>query len=161
MKFLVLLFAFSLSTSILAQESNPKKVVDDFFVAFHAKDTLTLKQLCHPEIVMRTIANTKEGNKLKDEKFDEFLNSIATIPANMKIFEKLTDYQVSRSITIPILSSDKKNIIGVLQALNTESKIVAGDVFAGLVVVDEMSAELEKMIDCFASQITRQLYSFR
>ena len=94
MKFLVLVFAFSLSTSILAQESNPKKVVDDFFVAFHAKDTLTLKQLCHPEIVMRTIANTKEGNKLKDEKFDEFLNSIATIPANMKIFEKLIDYKV-------------------------------------------------------------------
>ena len=94
MKFLVLLFAFSLSTSILAQESNPKKVVDDFFTAFHAKDTLTLKQLCHPEIVMRTIANTKEGNKLNDEKFDEFLNSIATIPANMKIFEKLIDYKV-------------------------------------------------------------------
>ena len=94
MKFLVLVFAFSLSTSILAQESNPKKVVDDFFIAFHAKDTLTLKQLCHPEIVMRTIANTKEGNKLKDEKFDEFLNSIATIPANMKIFEKLIDYKV-------------------------------------------------------------------
>lgn len=94
MKFLVLVFAFSLSTSILAQESNPKKVVDDFFVAFHAKDILTLKQLCHPEIVMRTIANTKEGNKLKDEKFDEFLNSIATIPANMKIFEKLIDYKV-------------------------------------------------------------------
>ena len=94
MKFLVLVFAFILPTSILAQESNPKKVVDDFFVAFHAKDTLTLKQLCHPEIVMRTIANTKEGNKLKDEKFDEFLNSIATIPANMKIFEKLIDYKV-------------------------------------------------------------------
>ena len=94
MKFLVLVFAFSLSTSILAQESNPKKVVDDFFIAFHAKDTLTLKQLCHPEIVMRTITNTKEGNKLKDEKFQDFLNSIATIPANLKIFEKLIDYKV-------------------------------------------------------------------
>lgn len=94
MKFLVLVFAFSLSTSILAQESNPKKVVDDFFTAFHAKDTLTLKQLCHSEIVMRTIANTKEGNKLKDEKFQDFLNSIATIPANLKIFEKLIDYKV-------------------------------------------------------------------
>jgi hypothetical protein len=94
MKFLVLVFTFSLSTSILAQESNPKKVVDDFFIAFHAKDTLTLKQLCHPEIVMRTIANTKEGNKLRDEKFEDFLNSIATIPANLKIFEKLIDYKV-------------------------------------------------------------------
>lgn len=94
MKPLFLLILFSLSSSIFAQDSNPKKVVDDFFTAFHAKDTVALRELCHPEIVMRTVANTKEGYKLKDEKFDEFLNSIATIPANMKIFEKLIDYKV-------------------------------------------------------------------
>ena len=94
MKFLIFLALFSLSSSIFAQDSNPKKVVDDFFTAFHAKDTIALKQLCHPDIVMRTIANTKEGNKLKYEKFDEFLNSIATIPANLNIFENLLDYKV-------------------------------------------------------------------
>ena len=94
MKPLFFLILFSLSCSIFAQDSNPKKVVDDFFTAFHAKDTVALRELCHSEIVMRTVANTKEGNKLKDEKFDEFLNSIATIPANMKIFEKLIDYKV-------------------------------------------------------------------
>ncbi|MCK6608687.1 MAG: nuclear transport factor 2 family protein [Flavobacterium sp.] len=94
MKPLFLLILFSLSSSIFAQDSNPKKVVDDFFTAFHAKDTVALRELCHPEIVMRTVANTKEGYKLKDEKFDEFLNSIATIPANLKIFEKLLDYKV-------------------------------------------------------------------
>lgn len=94
MKPLFLLILFSLSSSIFAQDSNPKKVVDDFFTAFHAKDTVALRELCHPEIVMRTVANTKEGYKLKDEKFDEFLNSIATIPANLKVFEKLIDYKV-------------------------------------------------------------------
>lgn len=94
MKPLFLLILFSLSSSIFAQDSNPKKVVDDFFTAFHVKDTVALRELCHPEIVMRTVANTKEGYKLKDEKFDEFLNSIATIPANLKIFEKLLDYKV-------------------------------------------------------------------
>lgn len=94
MKPLFFLILFSLSSSIFAQDSNPKKVVDDFFTAFHAKDTVALRELCHPEIVMRTVANTKEGYKLKDEKFDEFLNSIATIPANLKIFEKLLDYKV-------------------------------------------------------------------
>ena len=83
-----------LSNSILAQEISPKKIIDDFFIAFHAKDTATLKQLCHPDIVLRTIANTKEGNKLKDEKLDEFLNSIATIPSNLKFLEKLIDYKV-------------------------------------------------------------------
>jgi len=94
MKPLFLLILFSLSSFIFAQDSNPKKVVDDFFTAFHAKDTVALRELCHPEIVMRTVANTKEGYKLKDEKFDEFLNSIATIPANLKVFEKLIDYKV-------------------------------------------------------------------
>lgn len=94
MKSLFFLILFSLSSSIFAQDSNPKKVVDDFFIAFHAKDTVALRELCHPEIVLRTVANTKEGNKLKDDKFDEFLNSIATIPANLKIFEKLLDYKV-------------------------------------------------------------------
>lgn len=94
MKPLFFLILFGLSSSIFAQDSNPKKVVDDFFAAFHAKDTITLKELCHSEIVMRTVANTKEGYKLKDEKFDDFLKSIATIPANLKIFEKLIDYKV-------------------------------------------------------------------
>lgn len=94
MKPLIFLAFFSLSSSIFAQNSNPKKVVDDFFTAFNAKDTLTLKQLCYPNIIMRTIANTKEGNKLREEKFDLFLNSIASIPNNMIIFEKLLDYKV-------------------------------------------------------------------
>ncbi len=94
MKQLFLVFLFSISSSIFSQENSPKKVVDDFFTAFHAKDTSALKQLCHPDIVMRTIANTKEGNKLKDEKFDEFLNSIATIPTNLKFLEKLLDYKI-------------------------------------------------------------------
>ena len=94
MKQLFFVFLFSVSSSIFSQEYSPKKVVDDFFAAFHAKDTSALKQLCHPEIVLRTIANTKEGNKLKDEKFDEFLNSIATIPTNLKFIEKLLDYKI-------------------------------------------------------------------
>ena len=94
MKKVILFILLGLSNLLFAQESSPKKVVDDFFSAFHTKDTVALKQLCHPEIVMRTIANTKEGYKLKGEKLDDFLNSIATIPANLKVFEKLIDYKV-------------------------------------------------------------------
>ncbi|WP_445719405.1 nuclear transport factor 2 family protein [Flavobacterium sp.] len=91
--FLIVLLSFCINT-LFSQQQEVKNTVDDFFAAFHAKDTVALRELCHPEIVLRTVANTKEGNKLKDEKFDEFLNSIATIPANLKIFEKLIDYKV-------------------------------------------------------------------
>lgn len=83
-----------ISNFIFAQDATPKEVVDDFFKAFHAKDTIALNELCHAEIVLRTIANTKEGYKLEAENFDDFLKSIATIPANLKIVEKLIDYKV-------------------------------------------------------------------
>ena len=94
MKKLLFFLLFFSTLTIMAQESSPKAIIDDFFMAFHAKDTLTLKQLCHPEIVLRTIANTKEGNKLENQKFDDFLVSIASIPANLKILEKLIEYKV-------------------------------------------------------------------
>lgn len=92
-KFLIITIVL-LSNFIFAQDITPKQVVDDFFKAFHAKDTIALNELCHSEIVLRTVDNTKEGYKLEAENFNDFLNSIATIPANLKIFEKLIDYKV-------------------------------------------------------------------
>lgn len=94
MKSIIFFIVFSFSGVLIAQETSPKQIVDDFFIAFHAKDTLSLKQICHPDIKMRTIANTKDGNKLVEEDFNEFLKSIASIPSSMIFFEKLMDYKV-------------------------------------------------------------------
>jgi hypothetical protein len=92
-KKLIFIFVFTLNI-VSAQNSSPKQLVEQFFEAFHAKDTLALKQICHSDIVLRTIANTKEGNKLELESFDDFLKSIATIPSNLKVVEKIIDYKV-------------------------------------------------------------------
>ena len=94
MKKILIIAIVLVSNLIFAQEKTPKVIVEDFFIAFHTKDTVALRELCHPEIVLRTVANTKEGYKLEAENFDDFLKSIATIPANLKIFEKLIDYKV-------------------------------------------------------------------
>ena len=94
MKKLLIIITVLVSNLIFAQEKTPKVIVEDFFIAFHTKDTVALRELCHPEIVLRTVANTKEGYKLEAENFDDFLKSIATIPANLKIVEKLIDYKV-------------------------------------------------------------------
>ena len=93
MKKIIFILVFSFNAAS-AQNSSPKQIIDDFFTAFHAKDTLTLKQICHSDIVLRTIANTKEGNKLELESFDDFLKAIATIPSNLKVVEKIIDYKV-------------------------------------------------------------------
>jgi hypothetical protein len=94
MKKLLIIALFLGSNIIFAQDKTPKTIVEDFFIAFHAKDTIALNELCYSEIVLRTIVNTKEGNQLKTENFADFLQSIATIPTNLKIFEKINDYKV-------------------------------------------------------------------
>jgi hypothetical protein len=92
MKNLLIIILFFIYFPLNAQDLHPKKVVEDFFIAFHAKDTITLKEWCHPEIIMQTIANTKEGNKLENNLYSDFLKSIASIPTNMKFEERILNY---------------------------------------------------------------------
>jgi hypothetical protein len=94
MKNLLIIILFFIYFPLNAQDLHPKKVVEDFFIAFHAKDTISLKELCHPDIKLQTIANTKEGNKLEANEFSGFLKSIASIPTNMKFEERILNYNV-------------------------------------------------------------------
>ncbi len=79
---------------ITAQEISPKKVIEDFFVAFHKKDTVALRAASHKDVALQTIANTKEGNKLITQKYSELLKSIVAIPKEMKFEEKLLDFNI-------------------------------------------------------------------
>jgi hypothetical protein len=94
MKNLIYTLLFFIYLPINAQDLLPKKIIEDFFVAFHAKDTITLRELCHPEIIMQTIANTKEGNKIETNEFSAFLKSIASIPVNMKFEERILNKNI-------------------------------------------------------------------
>ena len=94
MKNLLIIILFLIYFPLNAQDLDPKKVIEDFFIAFHAKDTITLKEWCHPEIIMQTIANSKEGNKIDTNEFSAFLKSIASIPVNMKFEERVLNYNV-------------------------------------------------------------------
>lgn len=88
---LVSLFAISSSFS---QENEVRKCIDDFFIAFHLKDTTQLKKMCHEEIIMCTVSTKNKGTKLKNDSFDVFLKSIASIPSNVIFLEKLLDYKI-------------------------------------------------------------------
>ncbi|MDD3465627.1 MAG: HAMP domain-containing sensor histidine kinase [Campylobacterales bacterium] len=70
----------------------------------------------------------------------------AEIKAN-SVFERITGYQVTRSIAIPILGADNKTIIGVLQGLNTKEKIAIYDVFMGTCLARSLSKELQTYIE--------------
>lgn len=97
--FLILLvFVFSKSFS---QNKEIKKTISDFFVAFHAKDTVSLKAISHKWIVMQTIGKDKEGVAMVViERYDDFIKSISAIPNEMKFEEKLLDFQIQSDGTL-------------------------------------------------------------
>lgn len=82
------------SSLVLSQNSEPKQIVDEFFIGFHAKDSIVLQKVCHTNMSLQTVINAKENSRLKTEKASEFFKSIASIPDNIKVLEKITDYEV-------------------------------------------------------------------
>ena len=54
MQKVVVFLAVLFSNLILSQTNveEPKKVVDDFFVAFHAKDSVALQKVCHVDMAL-------------------------------------------------------------------------------------------------------------
>ncbi|MFD1096403.1 nuclear transport factor 2 family protein [Salegentibacter chungangensis] len=99
MKKLFTLFIILAATATYAQsseeEKSAKKLVDDFFVALHAQDTLALRNLADPGIKLQSIFTNKEGEtKLITETYGKFLESLAKIPDTISFKEELHDYEI-------------------------------------------------------------------
>lgn len=94
-KLLLVIVLLNVGYFTKAQE-NPKQVVEVFFEAFHQQDTITLKKLCHNDLILQTVTNAKEGSRLKTESKEVFLKSISSIPSHIKFLEKITDYQIKQ-----------------------------------------------------------------
>lgn len=94
MRKIYLVFAILFSSNFYAQENTPKQVVEEFFNAFHAKDTTKMRAVLHKEVVFQTVINTSKIQKLETENVSDFMLSIASIPENMKFEEKILEYEV-------------------------------------------------------------------
>lgn len=90
-----LFFVFFLVANVIqAQDVEPKNVIENFFNGFHKKDTLALRATTHKDIVMQSVATTKEGNKVTTESFSNFLKSMKSLPENLVFEERILDYKV-------------------------------------------------------------------
>lgn len=88
--FLFVLFSFSGQ----AQKEAVQKTIETFFEGFHAKDTVKIKSTCSEKLMLQSIKENAKGNKLTDEKVNEFYKSIATIPAEMKFEERILSFNI-------------------------------------------------------------------
>lgn len=79
-----------------AEEAEAKKVVTNFFEAFHKQDSVALRNLAHSSIKMQSIGANKEGKtELATMAYGNFLRSIASIPPTTKFEEKLHSFDVT------------------------------------------------------------------
>lgn len=94
MKKTVIAIILFLGISCHAQKQEVQKTIEDFFVAFHAKDTVKLKSICSDNIILQSIQENANGGKISDESASEFYKSIAAIPANLNFQEKILSYSI-------------------------------------------------------------------
>jgi hypothetical protein len=94
MKKLLLLIIFLAVQNATAQEAEVKKAIQVFFEGLHSSDTLKIKSVCRDDTVLQSINETANGARLETEDIAEFYKSIASIPADVKIEERLLDYKI-------------------------------------------------------------------
>jgi hypothetical protein len=76
-------------------ESEIKKSINNFFEAMYARDTTTLKNLCHLTKELQTMALSPKGDyQLRPETMEKFITSIGSIPKDLKLEERLTEIKI-------------------------------------------------------------------
>ena len=94
MRHLLILLFFGFSLSISAQEKEIKQSISVFFEGLQSADTLKIQSVCHKEMKLQSIMEKNTIGNLSFETNEEFYKSIASIPKNLKIEERILSYKI-------------------------------------------------------------------
>ena len=94
MRHLFILLFFGFSISISAQEKEIKQSISVFFDGLQTADTLKIQSVCHKEMKLQSIMEKNAVGTLSFETNGEFYKSIAGIPKNLKIEERILSYKI-------------------------------------------------------------------
>ena len=94
MKKLFLIATACIVQHIAAQEAEIKKSIQTFFDGLHTGDTLKMQTVCREDMLLQSVTETPAGNRFVTEGLPDFYKSIASIPAGMKLEERLLDYKI-------------------------------------------------------------------
>ena len=85
----VLFFAIKIN----AQNSNIKKSIDTFFEGLDTRDTLKIQSVCMPKFTLKSIEENGIMSNLVETQINKFFKSIALIPSQMTIEERILSHQ--------------------------------------------------------------------
>ena len=94
MRQLIILLFFGFSFSISAQEKEIKQSISVFFEGLQTADTLKIQSVCHKEMKLQSVMEKNAIGTLSFETNSAFYKSIASIPKNLKIEERILDYKI-------------------------------------------------------------------
>jgi len=89
--FLLPMFCWQLA---LSQEGDVKQAVEDFFTAFHQRDTTAMNRVLADELILHTVTEKASGINLSVEPRAAFLKAIASTPKSVKYEEKLLSWNI-------------------------------------------------------------------
>lgn len=89
----LLLFGFQ----CFAQDFDKQEIrntIETFFEGFHHRDTVLLHQVCADKLILQSIEENANGNKLTEEPQKFFYRSIASMPQTLKYNEQILSYAI-------------------------------------------------------------------
>ena len=92
-KILLILFCVSFQ-GIHAQQDEVKNAIISLFDGMQTQDTIKMKSVMSKDMVLHSVAEGPKGTKLMVDPAAEFVKSIATIPKDVKIEERILSYDI-------------------------------------------------------------------
>jgi hypothetical protein len=93
--FILCLMLFTLeAVQAQSNEDEVRKVIATLFEGMKNKDQNLVEMVFHPEAIMHTTIATADGATLGSNSVQDFINRIATTPANTILDERILDFQI-------------------------------------------------------------------
>ncbi|MGS2761267.1 nuclear transport factor 2 family protein [Sinomicrobium sp. M5D2P9] len=85
----------SLNAQPVPEEKTIRNAVEEFFEAFHAKDSKRLKDVAGPQCIMQSISVGREGQIIVSTKsIDGFIQAVTALPKTADFREKLLSFEI-------------------------------------------------------------------
>lgn len=94
MKRILLTFSLFTAQILFAQDVEIKKSIATFFEGMHTKDTIKMQLVCSKHLLLQSISDKPKHTELSVEEASKFYKSVAALPRNLKIEERLLDYKI-------------------------------------------------------------------
>jgi hypothetical protein len=92
---IAIIFCLGFLTQLHAQEAEIQKVIETLFDGMKNKNASLVAQCFHPEAMMHTTLSKDNGATLGGNSVQDFINRIATTPAETILDERILSYKIN------------------------------------------------------------------